>query len=275
VLRGVTLAGAVAASSALLESRSQSATASSAFTGKNTPADGNPDTHLVLDYQPSQPTGWGQGFTPSIGGHATAREFTFNGTGYRVSLTVPDPVYEDIPSDPGVKFRQTLAASFGRHYSFRYQGGLTGRSQFSVKSYNVWVNRQGPTTFYGAELYVVYRPGHGGPVINSNLQWIQVIDWQQGPPPSPAVDNDLRANPFYIAGGLTSINGIQTVTFADQPQKGVDQPQKGVANGNIALSDRFVSEVFLAQDTGLKDAAGKAIVNIFGGLKYGWQVTRS
>jgi len=29
------------------------------------------------------------------------------------------------------------------------------------------------------------------------------------------------------------------------------------------------------QDTGLKDAAGKDIVNIFGGVKWGWQLQRA
>ena len=33
------------------------------------------------------------------------------------------------------------------------------------------------------------------------------------------------------------------------------------------MSDHFLAEIFLAQDTGIKDAAGKDIVNVFGGLK--------
>jgi hypothetical protein len=74
------------------------------------------------------------------------------------------------------------------------------------------------------------------------------------------VDNELRANPFYVSGGLTSINGNQVVTFDDTPQKGVD------SKGNTVLSDRFMSEVFLVQDTGTRDAAGKDIVNVFGGI---------
>src|SRR5215510_7854469 len=45
--------------------------------------------------------------------------------------------------------------------------------------------------------------------------------------------------------------------------------------GNATLSDHFLAEIFLAQDTGIKDAAGKDIVNVFGGLKHGWQVHRS
>jgi len=270
VLRGVTLLGASAASGALFASQSQPAAAVPAFTRKAGSAAGHPGSHLVLNYQPSQPTGWGFGFTPSVGGHTVAREFTFQGTGYRISLILADPVYEDTPADPAVKFRQTLADSFGAYYSFRYHGGFTGRNEFSVESNNVWVNEQGPGILYGADLYVVYHPGHGDPHIRSNLQWIQVIRWPQGPPPGLSVDNFGRASPFYIAGGLTSINGDQVVTFADIPQKGV-----GLGGGGVILSDHFLTEIFLVQDTGIKNAAGKDIVNVFGGLKYGWQVKRS
>ena len=38
------------------------------------------------------------------------------------------------------------------------------------------------------------------------------------------------------------------------------------------LSGQNLAEIFLAQDTGTKDAAGKDVVNIFGGIKWGWQV---
>ena len=34
----------------------------------------------------------------------------------------------------------------------------------------------------------------------------------------------------------------------------------------------FRAEVFLAQDTGIKNAAGKDIINIFGGVEWGWQI---
>jgi hypothetical protein len=33
-----------------------------------------------------------------------------------------------------------------------------------------------------------------------------------------------------------------------------------------------MAEAFLVQDTGTKDAARKAVVHVFGGLKWGWQV---
>jgi hypothetical protein len=62
--------------------------------------------HLVLGYAPSQQTGWGEEYTPTIGGHTAAADFTFGGTGYRVSLlpfgqpgASPNPVYEAFPAD--------------------------------------------------------------------------------------------------------------------------------------------------------------------------------
>jgi hypothetical protein len=34
----------------------------------------------------------------------------------------------------------------------------------------------------------------------------------------------------------------------------------------------LAAETFLVQDTRMKDAAGKDIVNIFGGIKWGWRL---
>jgi hypothetical protein len=34
----------------------------------------------------------------------------------------------------------------------------------------------------------------------------------------------------------------------------------------------LIAETFLVQDTRMKDATGKDIVNIFGGIKWGWQM---
>jgi hypothetical protein len=268
LLRGGTLLGASAVAGLPVFAGRASAAAAAAP---------DPSSHLVLHYQPSQPTGWGAGFTPTVGGHTAARDFTFQGTAYRISLLSfgqrgdsPGPVYEDVPADPAIKFRQTLAKEFGAYYAFRYRHGFPGRGEFSVESNSVFVSSPpgGPGVLYGADLYVVYHPDNrrGDPGIHSSPQWIQVINWPQGPSPVPIVDSELRANPFYISGGLTSINGNQMVTFDDTPQKGVD------SKGKTTLSDRFMAEVFLVQDTGTKDAAGKDIVNVFGGIKWGWKV---
>jgi hypothetical protein len=216
---------------------------------------------LVLDYQPSQPTGWAsdQGESPTIGGHVTSRGFTFRGKKYRVSLL--DLVYE---SSPGIKFRQTLIKAWGAHFSFRYAGGLPGGAKFVAESYNAWAGKPManlPGTAWGGDLYVVYHPRRRGeePAVNSDLQFIQVVG------AGSFVDNAGRANPFYgEGGGLTSINGNQSVSFYDHPRLST--------RANSARSEGFTAEVFLAQDTGIKDGAGKEIVNIYGGVKWGWQV---
>jgi hypothetical protein len=230
--------------------------------------------HLVLDYQPSQPTGWAsdRGESPTIGGHVSSKDFTDQGKKYRVSLLPfgqrgdsPGPVYEDVPADATIKFRHTLATAWGAHYSFRYAGGLPRGAEFIVKSYNAWAGHpmMNPSVkAWGGDLYVVYHPGHRGghPAINSDLQFIQVVNYGQS-----FVDNAGRANPFYgEGGGLTSINGNQSVSFYDHTV--LASKAKGT------VSELFTAEAFLAQDTGIKDAAGKGIVKIFGGVKWGWQV---
>jgi hypothetical protein len=240
--------------------------------------------HLVLDYRPSQPTGWSPGpggrrTGATIGGHVTSKDFTFNGQPYRVELLplgpggAADPVYEDVPADPTVKFQQTLADAFGAYYAFRYQGGFKGRDEFSVQSYSVFEQEpsdQAPMTTYGSDLYVVYRPDRADPSVHKShsLQWIQVVNWSG----TSSVDNADRANPFYIIGGLTSIYGEQVVNFDDIPQVGVGMGPGGPGGSSAPLSDHFIAESFLVRDTGTRDATGKDVVEVFGGFAWGWQV---
>jgi hypothetical protein len=49
-----------------------------------------------------------------------------------------------------------------------------------------------------------------------------------------------------------------------------DIPQTSIAGGG-AVDDQFMAEVFLVQDTGTRDAAGKGVIKVFGGVKWGWQ----
>lgn len=237
--------------------------------------------HLTLGYRPSQPTGWpgtpGATFSETIGGQTVAEDFTFNGKRHRISLLPSgasgdafDPVYEDFPADPDIDFRGTLAAAFGAHYSFHYTGGFMGHGEFDVQSYSVFADEPSETSpgmGFGGGIYVVYHPDRrrGGPLADDSLQWIQVVrQVGDGVPPGSIVDNIGRANPYYVYGGLTSINGAKVFNFHDVPQ--------GTVQGAVPLDVLFVAEVFLAQETGIKDAAGKEIVKVFGGLKYGWQV---
>jgi hypothetical protein len=241
----------------------------------------DPAAHLVRDYRPSQPTGapatLGQSFAMTIGGHIPAKDFTFNGKPHRVSLLEfgqpggsAEPFYEDTPADPAINFRRTLADAFGAYYSFRYLGGFQGRDEFRVQSYGVFATESteaSPETHFGGGLYVVYDPDlrRGDPDIHDNLQWIQVVRAIDPIAPTDSmVDNIFRANPYYPYTGLNSIYGTEVFNFHDIPQIGV--------MGNATLASQFMAETFLVRDTGVKDEAGKDVINVFGGIKWGWRV---
>jgi hypothetical protein len=211
----------------------------------------------------------------TIGGHAPVQDFTFQDKPHRVSVLQSgdswDPVYEDVPGDATLNFRKTLDAAMGAYYSFRYVG-FRGRNEFNVQSYGVFYT--GPTeavpeTRFGGGLYVVYEPdlSRGDPLVHDSLHWIQVVTVQGEPAMPPMADNFGRPNPYYVYGGLTSVYGKEVFNFHDISQLGI-QLAPGAAP---SLDVRFMAETFLAQDTGVRDAAGKVVVNIFGGIKWGWQ----
>ncbi|SDI24847.1 hypothetical protein SAMN05421505_14039 [Sinosporangium album] len=244
-----------------------------------------PPVHLVQNYRPSQPHGWPG--TPgqtgaTVGGHIAAKDFTHKGKSYRIGLLPfgqpgdsPHPVYLDVPSDPDIAFKQTLAEAFGTHYSFRYTGGFRGRREFDVQSYSVFAEGgpASPMLGYGADLYVVYTPDlrRGDPAVHDTLRWIQVVK-RLGPSASAKsqVDNAGRPNPFYVHGGRISIFGdrVFNVAYKNAPDRLQGPPPDDSALAGVG----FKAELFLAQDTGRKNAAGKTVVNVFGGIKHGWQV---
>jgi hypothetical protein len=278
LLRGGTLLGLAAATAVCAPPAAALASAGQARGRGRTSARGR---RLVLDYQPSQVTGWSPPYSPTLGGHAGAKDFTWQGSDYRVSLLpfgqtggAPNPVYEDDPADATVRFKQTLARKWGKYYTFRYLGGLPAGAWFTVESYGAFQGappnpRRQSGTLVGADLYAVYHPGHdrAGPAVNSDLQFIQVVYYQIGTSPGDHLVDTDRANPFYgEGGGLTSIKGNQSVSFSDFVREGF--------GGKTVPRNLFVAETFLAQDTRTKDAAGKDIVKIFGGLRWGWQMQR-
>lgn len=119
---------------------------------------------------------------------------------------------------------------------------------------------------FGADLYAVYKPGSSTNLpIASDLQFIQVAyDCCVGGA-SSFVDS-ARHNPFYgEGGGLTSIDGNQTVSFYDHMIDIAASPGASVAR----------AETFLARDTGRKGRSGKEIVAIYGGVKWGFALTAS
>lgn len=223
-----------------------------------------PPGPLDLDYRPSQATGWGA--TSTIGGHTASTAFMHDDRPYELALLPfgqsgdPHPVYEDEPADPAVDFKRVLAEAFGAYYSFRY-AGLEGNRKLRVESYSAYV-RQAAEVRYGADLYVVYSPdrGRGGPAVQDDLHWIQIAR-SSGPP----LDNRGRANPFALTGGLTSIHGHAVCNFYDRPTV------HGLG-GPTPVPQQFLAETFIARDTGIRDTAGKAIVTILGGLKWGWSL---
>ncbi|MBT2231244.1 hypothetical protein [Nonomuraea sp. NEAU-A123] len=228
--------------------------------------------HLILNYQKSQPHGWpakpGQEVGATLGGHTAAKDFAYNEKSYRISLLPfgqtgdsPHPIYEDVPADPAIDFKRTLAKAFGTYYSFNYAGGFRGGHEFEVQSYSVYADQDGsPDLSYGADLYIACDPD----LRQGTLRWIQVVRRIGTTGSSESqVDNIGRPNPFYKYGGRTSVYGDQVFNFTC----GVLPDMASV------LSDvQFMAEAFLVRDTGTRGAGGKAVVNIFGGIKYGWQV---
>jgi hypothetical protein len=238
--------------------------------------------HLAADYLPSQPTGWGP---VTIGGHVASVPFTFQGTAYEISLlafgqpgTALDPIYEPEPSDPTIDFKRTLQKEWGANYTFRYRGGLSGRSKITVQSYSVRAiepTATRPQLSYGGDLFILYEPDPAStdPPITADLQWIQVTH-SLG---RTFVDGDDtgRANPYMFPGGLTSVYGKPACSFYDVPSGGIGAPPagKGPPPGKgPTLSGLRMFETFLVLDTGRKDHTGKGILDIYGGIKWGWQV---
>ena len=231
--------------------------------------------HLVSNYLPSQPTGWG-GVT--IGGHVASVPFTFQGNPYEISLlafgqpgSASDPVFEPEPSDPTIDFERTLQKAWGAHYSFRYRAGFRGRSKIVVQSYNVLATEPTathPQLSYGGDLFILYEPdpASSDPAISDDLQWIQVVHAQG----RTFVDGPAHANPYYFGAGLTSVYGKPVCSFYDRPGTGVGTRLGGKGPNSIENQELF--ETFLVHDTGRKHHTGKGIIDIYGGVIWGWQV---
>jgi hypothetical protein len=137
---------------------------------------------LVTQYEPSQGTGWSAPYSPTVGGHEPCVQLSYGYKTYRISLLPfgqpggsPNPVYEAVPKDRDVAFKTTLAKEFGRHYTFRYLGGLPSGAKFVIESYGVHLYRRTNGLVWGSDLYAVYTPGKTGPGIDSDLQFIQVF----------------------------------------------------------------------------------------------------
>jgi hypothetical protein len=230
--------------------------------------------HLETHYQSSQATGWPAPYSTTIGGHQSSVQVTYMHKTYRISLLPfgqpgrsPNPVYEAIPNNPDVAFKKTLAQEFGRHYTFSYLGGLPTGAQFVIESYGVRLYHERKGLVWGSDLYAVYEPGKTGPAINRDLQFIQVYSTRYPSGGAASRVDSPSFSPYYGEGaGLTTINGHQIVNFYD-PGPGVLLPVS--PHGGVGPQvDRL--ETFLAKETGRRTAAGKEIVEIYGGIEWGF-----
>jgi hypothetical protein len=227
---------------------------------------------LVVRYEPSQATGWKFPAPTTLGGHSSCMQVSYGHKTYRISLlsfgqagSSPNPVYEAAPTDPDIAFQKTLAQAFGQHYVFRYLSGLPSGAKFVVESYSVYVDRTAKGgAKWGADLYAVYEPGKNGPAINSDVNFIQVVYASAYLPRGYGkrfVDNQYPKVPYAGEGaGLTSINGHRIVNYYDRVMLFSGTPQSNV----------FRAETFLVKDTGRRNAAGKRIVDIYGGIEWGF-----
>lgn len=249
-----------------------------------------PPTGLVTNYLPSRPTGWpGQaghvrnGVGVTIGGHVASLPFTLRNTAYEVALlsfgqqgTAPDPVYEGEPSDPTINFNETLQRAWGNYYSFNYLGGFTGNSAISVQSYSVFVTEpttKRPQLTYGMDVFLAYEPGTDAsdPPISANLRWIQV-DNSGG---RSSAEFPQRACPYYFPGGFTSVYGEPACSFYGGSAGGIGITSGGkgpTTDTGPAFSAMVMAESFLVEDTGRQNRQGKGIINIYGGVKWGYHV---
>jgi hypothetical protein len=121
---------------------------------------------LVARYEPSQATGWPAPYSPTVGGHTSCVQVSYGHKTYRISLlsfgqagSSPNPIYEAVPKDPDVAFKKTLAQEYGRHYTFRYLGGLPSGATFVIDSYGVRLYRRAHGLVWGSDLYAIYEPG--------------------------------------------------------------------------------------------------------------------
>jgi len=244
--------------------------------------------HLVLNYLPSQPTGWPaeaehvrNGVGVTIGGHVASAPFTVRGSANEVSLiafgqpgNAPDPIYEPEPADATIDFKRTLQQAWGAYYAFRYLGGFSGASAISVQSYSVVAAQTATQVSFGCDLFLVYEPDptSSDPPITADLRWIQV----QNTGGRSSTEFHQRANPYYFPGGLTSVYGTPACSFYGVSEGGIGiQPPHAdnsprTSQGPAAFS--VMAESFLVHDTGRKDHADRAIIDIYGGVKWGYQV---
>lgn len=241
--------------------------------------------HMTLDYKASQATGYQSNGNPinTIGNNTSPLTFndgTKDGRTYKIGIIPFDktnpksPVYEDKPTNATINYMNVLNKTFGADYSFNYGTSFDKTNEFSVQSYSVFASSGGSI---GEDMYIVYNPTGKDPtnVPAGSLHWVQVIqdNWNiTGKAGDTENIVDSAANsPFYdsdSAAGSTTINGKSVFNFYDRPTRN----SPGLASYNFAKPIQWMAEDFLVYDTG-KKSGGKEVINVYGGIEYGWQVT--
>ncbi|MGH3190028.1 MAG: hypothetical protein ACRDPY_29530 [Streptosporangiaceae bacterium] len=124
-----------------------------------------------------------------------------------------------------------------------------------------------PQLTYGGDLFIVYEPdpSSSDPPITADLRWIEVSYSQR----RSSTEFAQRANPYYFPGGLTSVYGKPACSCYGAPTGGFAE---GKGKDSPALSAHSMAESFLVHDTGRKDHAGKGVIEIYGGVKWGLQL---
>jgi RNA polymerase sigma factor (sigma-70 family) len=125
--------------------------------------------------------------------------------------------------------RAKAARRWGKYYAFRYLGSLDRGASFTVESYGAFRGRpvnparqQG--VIIGADLYAVYHPGNSPsrPAANSDLQFIQVVNYHIGRGLPESKDDTDRANPFTVrAAGSPQSTAIRASAFPTLSARGL------------------------------------------------------
>jgi hypothetical protein len=188
-------------------------------------------------------------------------------TVFSMSLLPSHPQFLTTP-DSAVNFQSVLSLSFP-NWTFNYMTNgndlaLGGSPSLTARTYSTFTNDG-----VGAELYLGYTPGASDPK-GAGVHWIQVVsnNWSIAFDFSGVatnfVDTKIANSPFYDNGNT----GYDATTnyFDDIPKR----PRIGLTNYN-GTPITWLGEAFLVQDLGTNGLGGDT-VNIYDGVKWGWQI---
>jgi hypothetical protein len=223
-----------------------------------------------------------------IGGHQPFKVFG-DGTTSRLyvdQLYPVNPTPEIILNRVGTTLLQTLTgvdsrgSNFGTNFSYidnnQFAGATNnGTPELSVRSYSTFATSGAGV---GADFYITYTPQVGTNDPRTGLHWLQIINtnWYYDPtvkksfPGRQAEYVDVTpgsAAPFYDAGNPPGDAG--TNYLFDRPTRN----SRLLATYTGALPLTWQADLFLVQDTGMKDANNKEIIKIWDGVEYGFQIT--